>query len=199
MQIIKASKHVVGVDEVGRGCWAGPLVAAAVMLDDERSIIGIKDSKKLSNAQRERLDTTIREQALAIGIGWVWPAEIDIIGLTAAVRSAMQQAVDQIQQSYDVVIIDGSYNFLPENVLVRTMVRADALVPAVSAASIIAKVARDSYMTDWAAHTYPLYGFDRHVGYGTALHISALQQYGVTDIHRMSYKPIRRLSLRNKT
>ena len=181
---------LVGIDEVGRGCWAGPLVAGAVVL--ATPIPGLKDSKKLSKKQRERLDAEIRVQALAFGIGWVTPNEVDTIGLTLAVKLAMERALAQVTVDYDEIIIDGSINFFKENPKARAIIKADDLVPAVSAASIIAKVARDTYMAN-AAKNYPGYGFESHVGYGTADHIRALKTLGVCDLHRLSYKPIRAL------
>jgi ribonuclease HII len=178
---------IVGIDEVGRGCWAGPLVAGAVILSSP--IVGLKDSKVLTKAQREKLTATIEVQALAFGLGWVTADEIDMVGLTKAVALAMQRALKKIQIVYDSVIIDGSYNFLPSNKLVTTLVKADASVPAVSAASIIAKVARDNYMTQQHLE-YPEYGFDTHVGYGTKRHAELLKQYGPCALHRKSYKPV---------
>ncbi|HET7320382.1 MAG TPA: ribonuclease HII [Candidatus Saccharimonadales bacterium] len=180
----------VGVDEVGRGCWAGPLVAGAVILDEQ--IVGLKDSKKLSKKQREILAAEIQLQALALGLGWVQPAEIDSIGITAAVKLAMERALAEIGQEYDELIIDGSFNFFPENYKSKAIVRADDSVPSVSAASIVAKVARDKYMCELGGN-YVDYQFARHVGYGTALHIELLQKYGVSDMHRKSYKPIQAL------
>lgn len=183
---------IVGIDEVGRGCWAGPLVAGAVLL--AHSIEGLKDSKKLSKKQRERLSKIILREAKTFGLGWVWPDEIDEIGLTAAVGLAMQRALEQINQEYDELIIDGSYNFFPDEPRAKAIIKADDLVPAVSAASIIAKVARDNYMEEIAGQ-YPGYGFEKHVGYGTALHIEKLKLHGVSDLHRRSYKPIKALLL----
>jgi ribonuclease HII len=179
---------IVGVDEVGRGCWAGPLVAGAVLL--AKPIPGLKDSKKLSKKQRERLDVLIRDQAVAYGIGWVEPAEIDALGLTASVRLAMQRAVQQIQAPYDALIIDGNYNFLSDIPLSSCLIKADDTVPAVSAASIIAKVARDAYMAESIAQ-HPGYGFEKHVGYGTAQHSAALKELGVSIMHRRSFAPIK--------
>jgi ribonuclease HII len=186
---------VVGVDEVGRGCWAGPVVAGAVILG--RPIKGLRDSKKLSRVRRETLAVEIERHALAIGLGWVDPATIDAIGLTAAVRLAMERAVAQIIIVYDEIIIDGSFNFLAhlQNLSgpkISPLVKADDLIPAVSAASIMAKVARDDYMYQ-AALQYPGYGFERHVGYGTAWHVAQLKLQGVTPEHRRSYKPIQTL------
>jgi len=180
----------VGIDEVGRGCWAGPVVAGAVILS--QPIDGLKDSKLLSKHQRQRLDAAIRVNAISIGLGWVEAAVIDDIGINAAVKLAMERALQQITDSYDEVIIDGNLNFLAELPKTRALIKADASVPAVSAASIVAKVARDSYMTNIAGH-YPDYGFEQHVGYGTALHSARLKRYGVSDLHRRSYKPIKAL------
>lgn len=197
---------VVGVDEVGRGCWAGPLVAAAVILPAEFDVTGrgeiiMRDSKKMSKLQRETAADHIEKHALAIGIGWIWPEDIDISGITTAVKMAMKQAVEAVKIDYDKVIIDGNIDYLalgPDilgqtyNGKTQAIIKADDSVPAVSAASIIAKVARDQYMYQ-IAHKYPMYGFDRHVGYGTAAHIAALKQHGVTEIHRKSYKPIKQI------
>lgn len=177
----------VGIDEVGRGCLAGPLVAGAVLLG--QPVRGLKDSKKLSKKQREILDAEIRISAIAIGLGWVTPLEIDEQGLTAAVRLAMQRALASIPKTYTEIIIDGNYNFFSDNPLARAVIRADDTVPAVSAASIVAKVARDRFMAE-AALTYPGYAFERHVGYGTTTHLSALQALGACDLHRRSFRPV---------
>jgi ribonuclease HII len=177
----------VGIDEVGRGCWAGPLVAAAVALDS--IIIGVKDSKKLSKKKRNSLSTQILQEALDYGIGWVSVEEIDTIGLTRSVRLAMQRALDQIGITYEEVIVDGNFNFLESEPKTKAIVRADGLIPSVGAASIIAKVARDTYMAN-ASKVYTDYGFERHVGYGTALHVKMLKLHGVSPIHRRSFRPI---------
>jgi ribonuclease HII len=181
---------IVGIDEVGRGCWAGPLVAGAVILG--KPIGGLKDSKKLSKKQREKLAAEIQIKAIAIGLGWVTPAEVDELGLTLAVGLAMKRALEQVTAAYDEIIIDGNCNFFPENPKARAVIKADDSVPAVSAASIIAKVARDNYMAEIAAK-YPDYGFESHVGYGTALHYERLKLHGISDLHRLSFKPIQAL------
>ena len=181
---------IVGIDEVGRGCWAGPLVAGAVLLG--RPIAGLKDSKKLTKLQRERLDAEIRVVAVSYGIGWVTPAEIDELGLTKAVGLAMHRAMEGIVGEYSEVIIDGNYNYFKELPMARAVIGADNSVAAVSAASIIAKVARDHYMAS-IANTFPGYGFERHVGYGTAAHIQALKDLGKCELHRLSFKPIQLL------
>jgi ribonuclease HII len=178
---------IVGIDEVGRGCWAGPVVAGAVLLAEP--IPGLKDSKKLSKKQREKLDAEIRVAAVAFGLGWVPAEEIDRIGLTEAVRLAMKLALEQITVAYEQIVIDGDYNFFADNPKSLAVIGADNSVPAVSAASIIAKVARDKYMAD-AALQFPGYGFEKHVGYGTAVHSLALKTHGITDLHRRSFRPI---------
>lgn len=180
---------IVGVDEVGRGCWAGPVVAGAVIL--RRPIKGLRDSKKLTKLQREKLAETIKAKALCWGLGWADAKEVDKFGLTAAVSLAMHRAVAALTEQYDEIVVDGNYNFLADLPGSRTLIKADDLVPAVSAASILAKVARDQWMATEAATRFPVYGFDRHVGYGTAAHVLALQTHGICDLHRLSFRPIR--------
>lgn len=179
---------IVGIDEVGRGCMAGPLVAGAVLLG--RPMRGLKDSKQLTRAQRIIFDAKIRGQAAAFGLGWVMPEELDAVGLTQAVRLAMERALTAIEVEYERVIIDGNFNFLRHVPKTETLIKADDLIPAVSAASIIAKVARDNWMID-AAREYPGYGFESHVGYCTPAHQKALSKLGVSVLHRKSFAPVR--------
>lgn len=183
----------VGVDEVGRGCWAGPLAAGAVAL--KAPIVGLADSKVLTKLTRERLDVLIRSEALAFGVGWASVEEIDRLGLTEAVRLAMHRAVFEAeataQQLATELIVDGSFNFFAGDERARTLIDADASVPEVSAASILAKVARDRWMAGIAAKEFPVYGFERHVGYGTALHREQLRTHGVSRLHRRSFRPIK--------
>lgn len=186
---------ILGIDEVGRGPWAGPLVVGAVVLPEGFSLDGLTDSKKLTAKRRQALDAVIREQALGWGLGWVHAAELDELGLSKALRVATIRAVEAVQTSYHEIIIDGTINFLSETTkgrYVTTMPKADALIPAVSAASIIAKVARDAFMEEQDAQ-FPGYGFGSHVGYGTAKHLAALQTHGVTVLHRKSFAPIAKL------
>lgn len=186
---------ILGIDEVGRGPWAGPLVVGAVVLPELHTIDGLTDSKKLSAKKRTALDIVIRRQALGWGLGWVHAEEIDEVGLSAALRLATVRAVEAIKAPYHEIIIDGTINFLKETnkgAYVTTMPKADLLVPAVSAASIIAKVARDTYMEEQST-LYPEYGFGSHVGYGTAQHQQALMIHGVTKLHRTSFAPIKKL------
>jgi ribonuclease HII len=181
---------LVGIDEVGRGCWAGPLVAAAVVLS--KPIEGLNDSKLLSKLRRKELVKEIYLQAEAIGLGWVEARRIDEIGLSAANREAMQAALDQIITPYDKIIIDGNYNYLAHLENTEAVVKADGLIPQVSAASVVAKVARDAFMVD-AAMQYPEYGFENHVGYGTKYHFEQIKIHGICDLHRLSYKPLQAL------
>lgn len=187
---------ILGIDEVGRGPWAGPLVVGAVVLpEDLAGLEGLTDSKKLTAKKRSALNSIIHEKALGWGLGWVHADELDEIGLSDALKLATIRAVQDIKVSYHEIVIDGTINFLKETSkgeYVTTMPKADFLVPAVSAASIIAKVARDTFM-EQQAKLYPEYGFDSHVGYGTAKHTAALEAYGVTPLHRTSFAPIAKL------
>jgi ribonuclease HII len=184
------ARRLAGVDEVGRGCWAGPLAAGAVILG--QPIGGLKDSKKLTKNQRQGLAKLIEEKAVYAGLGWASPAEVDELGLSRATALAMRRALRRMDCEYDEIIIDGKFNFLADNPKCRAVVRADDSVPAVSAASIIAKAARDNYMAK-LAQRFPCYGFEKHVGYGTKQHIQMLKKHGVCEIHRLSYKPVEAL------
>lgn len=191
---------ILGIDEVGRGPWAGPLVVGAVVLG-EAKIDGLTDSKKLSRKRREELDVIIRNQASGFGLGWVTAAELDDIGMSAALCLATKRAVEEITTEYNEIIIDGTINFLKDTSkgrYVTTMTKADLLIPSVSAASIIAKVARDNYMYE-QDNVYPDYGFKSHVGYGTLKHRQAIDTYGVTPLHRLSFAPLTKYREANPT
>lgn len=183
---------ILGIDEAGRGPWAGPLVVGAVVLGCE--IDGLNDSKKLTKKKREQLELEILEKAQAATTGWVSAAELDEVGMSEALRLATRRAVEQITVSYHEIIIDGTVNFLRDTSkgdYVTTLPKADALIPSVSAASIIAKVARDRYMTD-LGEKYPEYGFKNHAGYGVAKHREAIERIGVIDEHRLSFAPLQK-------
>lgn len=184
---------ILGIDEVGRGPWAGPLVVGAVVLGG-REIAGLTDSKKLTKKRREILYEEIYADASGVGIGWVSAPEIDTLGLSESLRLATKRAVRQITAPFHEVIIDGTINFLADTPLehyVTTLKKADLLVPSVSAASIVAKVARDRYMAE-QDDLYEGYSFGAHVGYGTAAHRTAIEQRGVTPLHRLSFAPLRK-------
>jgi len=181
---------VIGIDEVGRGAWAGPLVVGAVSL--RRDVPGLKDSKLLTAMKRQELNEAIYQAASFVGLGWVSPAEVDDLGLTAATALGCQRALDKVEPLGQKIIMDGKINYLADSEFtnVECLVKADARVPAVSAASIVAKVARDEYMRKTALE-YPEYGFETHVGYGTGYHQSAVETYGLTPLHRWTYKNFR--------
>lgn len=191
---------ILGIDEVGRGPWAGPLVVGVVILGGAE-IEGLNDSKKLTKKRREALDMVIREQAAAWALGWVSAGELDDIGMSQALRLATRRAVKQIQAqcrekklAFDEIVIDGTVNFLADTALeqyVTVMAKADGLVPSVSAASIIAKVARDQFMAEQDA-VYPGYGFASNAGYGVAKHRAAIERLGVTPLHRLSFAPLQK-------
>ncbi len=188
---------ILGIDEAGRGPWAGPLVVGAVILPTNQPnwINDLTDSKKLTAKNRERLSEIILREAPAIGLGWVAAAEIDQIGLAAALKLATRRAVKNVQKkqvAFSEIIIDGTTNFLVDTPLspyVTVLKKADSLIKEVSAASIIAKVARDDYMKK-LAQKYPSYGFENHVGYGTAAHRTALANLGPCPEHRFSFRPV---------
>jgi ribonuclease HII len=178
-----------GVDEAGRGPLAGPVVAAAVVLDAERPVDGLRDSKRLSAGQRERLAALIRARARAWCVAAAHPEEIDRLNILHATHLAMQRAVAGLGMDPALVLVDG--NRAPAFGLpTRTVVGGDALVPAISAASILAKVARDALMVRLALE-YPGYGFEIHKGYPTAAHRAALERLGPSAIHRRSFAPVR--------
>lgn len=184
---------ILGIDEAGRGPWAGPLVVGAVVLGGV-DIAGLTDSKKLSKKRRQQLELEIREKALGYGLGWVSAAELDEVGMSEALRQATIRAVEKVTCSYSEIIIDGTVNFLSQTTkgrYVKTMPKADLLVPSVSAASIIAKQARDAYMTD-LAKKHPAYSFDAHMGYGTTRHRAVIEKVGVMHEHRLSFAPLKR-------
>jgi len=180
-----------GVDEVGRGPLAGPVVAAAVVLDPERPIAGLADSKKLSEKRREQLADEIRNHALAWSLGRAEVEEIDDINILQASLLAMQRAVAGLQLAPELVLIDG--NRCPAlEYPSRAIIKGDSLVPAISAASIIAKVSRDREMCGLDVE-FPGYGLASHKGYPSKKHLEALNSLGVTPVHRRSYAPVRRV------
>ena len=184
------TQHLIcGVDEAGRGPLCGPVLAAAVILDASRPIQGLADSKKLSERQRERLSVEIREKALAWAIAEASVAEIDQLNILQATLLAMQRAVAALEQVPTLVLVDG--NRCPAlTVPVRAIIKGDALEPAISAASILAKTARDAQMLELDAR-YPQYGLAKHKGYPTAAHLNALREHSVVDIYRRSFGPVR--------
>ena len=181
---------MAGVDEAGRGPLAGPVVAAAVILDDLNPIAGLNDSKKLTAKRREKLFDEIKAKALCFSIAQASVREIDEINILQATMLAMKRAVEGLRLKPVKVLVDG--NRLPAiDIRAEAIVQGDALVPAISAASILAKVHRDRLCEEMHAR-YPQYGFDQHKGYGTALHLAALQAHGPADCHRLTFAPVAR-------
>ncbi|WP_240732907.1 ribonuclease HII [Halioglobus maricola] len=182
---------IAGVDEVGRGPLAGDVVAAAVILDPARPIEGLRDSKKLSEARRERLAVLIKEQSIAWAVARASVAEIDELNILHASMLAMKRAVEALQLQPGYVLVDG--NRLPVwNYASEPVVKGDDRVPAIAAASILAKVQRDNELKA-LEEQYPGYGFAKHKGYPTAVHLEALRELGVTPVHRRSFGPVRDL------
>jgi ribonuclease HII len=185
--------RIAGVDEAGRGPLAGPVVAAAVILRPGRPIAGVADSKVLSAETRTRLSGAIRRRALCFGIGWADPAEIDALNILHATFLAMRRAVLAMNLCPHRLLVDG--NRLPRleglglSITARAIVRGDATEPAISAASILAKTARDQYM-DHMDTVYPQYAFASHKGYATAQHRRLLAEYGPCPLHRRSFAPV---------
>jgi len=183
--------RIAGVDEAGRGPLAGPVIAGAVILDPDKPIEGLRDSKRLSASRRDELFDQIRERALAWAVGRADVEEIDRINILQATMLAMSRAVEALQPSADHALIDG--NRCPDlSCTSRAIIKGDSKVPAISAASIMAKVTRDREMLDLDMR-YPGYGLAQHKGYPSKAHIEALESLGVTPVHRRSYAPVRRI------
>lgn len=181
---------IAGIDEVGRGPLAGPVVAAAVILPVDFYVSGIDDSKKLSEKKREELYDLIRREAVSIGIGVISAAEVDEINIYEATKKAMFEAIVQLHSKPDFLLIDAMKleTYLP----FEAIIKGDAKSVSIAAASIIAKVTRDRWMKE-QAKLYPGYGFEQHMGYGTKAHLDALKLLGPTPIHRKSFAPVKEL------
>ncbi len=181
----EGKKFVCGVDEVGRGPLAGPVVCAAVIMPDDDEIAGVDDSKKLSAKKREKLAELIKQKAVAYAICRVEPQVIDQINILQATRLCMKNAIESLSVRPDFVLTDGNMT-LDIDIPQRSIVKGDAQCYCIGAASIIAKVERDALMAEYAK-VYPQYGFEKNVGYGTAAHIQAIKDCGLTPIHRRSF------------
>ena len=181
-------RAICGIDEVGRGPLAGPVVAAAVILNDEHTILGLNDSKQLSVQKREELVAEIKKNARAIGIGEATAEEIDQLNIYQATKVAMQRAIDQLEIAPDCLLIDAMTldNGLPQ----EKIIKGDAKSVSIAAASIVAKVYRDEWMTNYG-DKYPAYGFAKNAGYGTKEHLQAIEDQGILPIHRKTFAPIK--------
>ena len=181
----KGYKFVCGVDEAGRGPLCGPVVAAAVILKKDDKIEGVNDSKKLSEKKREEVYERIMEKALAVGVGMSDVDVIEEVNILNATKMAMRQAIDNLKQKPDYVLVDGN-QWINIDIKGETVVHGDAKSESIAAASIVAKVTRDRMLIEWDKE-YPEYGFAKHKGYGTKAHVEAIGKYGLTPIHRPSF------------
>ena len=182
---------IAGVDEAGRGCLAGPVVAACVVFFKDQTIEGLRDSKRLSAKKREQLFQIIKEESQEYSIGLANHLEVDQYNILKATMLAMQRAIDKLHQNDIQVLIDGPYcPVIRSNMSLRLepKIGGDSLFPSVSAASVLAKVTRDQFM-EQMHKKYPQYRFDKNKGYPTQEHLSAIKQFGPTPIHRMTFKP----------
>lgn len=184
-------QKIAGVDEVGRGPLVGCVVASAVILDPANPIVGLRDSKKLSAKKRAAFEIEIKEKSLAWSVAVATPEEIDQINILQASFLAMKRAVESLSVIPDLALVDG--NKTPDIAIpAQAIIKGDDLIPAISAASILAKEYRDREMYELAAQ-YPAYGFDKHKGYPTAQHLASLAEHGVISAYRKSFKPVKRL------
>lgn len=181
-------RTVAGIDEAGRGPLAGPVVAAAVILREDCYIPGLTDSKKLSQALRDKFYKEIKNHAIAIGIGIISAEEIDQINIYEATKKAMMLAINELKVKPDYLLLDAMKLEMP--IAQESIVKGDAKSISIAAGSVIAKVTRDRIMSN-IARQYPEYGFDQHMGYGTRQHLEALKKHGVTEYHRKSFTPVK--------
>lgn len=188
-------QYIAGIDEVGRGSLAGPVVAAAVILPMKRkleNLKGVRDSKELTPAKREYLNILIQEVAIDIGVGVISPQIIDAINILNATRLAMHEAVQKLSHQPDYLLVDGMA--LPRILIAQqAIIRGDKSCLSIACASIVAKVTRDHMMTE-LGNTYPDYGFQQHKGYGTRSHLECINRLGPTPVHRYSFSPVRNMA-----
>lgn len=182
---------VAGVDEAGRGPLAGPVVAAACILPNHFDLPGLNDSKKLTEKKRKILSEKIKEQAIAYGLGSADPAEIDLLNILQATKLAMKEAIRNLPIPPGFILVDGR-DSLSITVVHKAVVGGDGICACIAAASILAKVARDELMGEMHL-VYPEYGFDQHKGYGTSLHLEAIQRFGPCPLHRLSFSPLKEM------
>ena len=185
---------MVGIDEVGRGSWAGPLTVGVAVLPADRRINGVRDSKMLSEARREALFDRVADWCRGWAVGHAWPRECDELGMSAAQRLAASRALDSLGLAVDAVLLDGKWDFVGhENTTM--LVKGDARCLSIATASILAKVSRDRWCAQMDAD-YAGYGFAEHKGYGTAAHLAALRAHGPCAVHRQSFAPVRAAALK---
>jgi len=187
LQLSFSDKIEVGCDEAGRGCLAGPVVAAAVLLPDSFNNNVLNDSKQLSKKKREELETIIKNEAISFGVGIVSPQEIDEINILNASFLAMHRAIDQIKEKYELLLIDGNRFNKYKNTPHQCIIKGDAKFMSIAAASVLAKTARDKIMNDLSVE-FPLYGWETNQGYPTKKHRDAIRKFGANKYHRKSFR-----------
>lgn len=187
---------IAGIDEAGRGPLAGPVVVASVIMPKNSMIEGVNDSKKVSEKKRERLYEEITKEAIAYGVGIVNQGEIDSINILNATKEGLTMAVKEMEKKLleknegfnkpDIILVDALTKIDTDNIPYKSIIKGDSKIYSIAAASIIAKVTRDRIMRQWA-EVYPMYGFEKHKGYGTAAHIAAIKEYGPCPLHRRTF------------
>ena len=182
----KGVKYIAGIDEAGRGPLAGPVVVACVILPENSMIEGVNDSKKLSEAKREKLYDLITKEAISYGIGIIYQDEIDDINILQATKKGVTEAIKQMKTKPNIIMVDALNGIDTMGIPYKSIIKGDAKCYSIAAASIIAKVTRDRIMREWDK-VYPEYGFASHKGYGTAKHIAAIKEFGPCQIHRRSF------------
>ena len=182
----KGVKYIAGIDEAGRGPLAGPVVVACVVLPENSMIEGVNDSKKISEAKREKLYDTIIQEAISYGVGIIYQDEIDEINIRQATKKGVTEAIKQMEVKPNIIMVDALNGIDTMGIPYKSIIKGDAKSYSIGAASIIAKVTRDRIMREWDK-IYPEYGFAGHKGYGTAKHIEAIKKYGLTPINRKTF------------
>ena len=193
---LKGTTSIAGIDEAGRGPLAGPVVVACVVMPRESMIEGVNDSKKVSEKKREKLYDLIIEEALGYGVGIISQEEIDRINILNATKEGLTNAIKELEKDLqqknrefekpEIILVDALTKIDTDHIPYKSIIKGDAKSYSIAAASIIAKVTRDRIMRQWA-EVYPMYGFEKHKGYGTAMHISAIKEYGLCPLHRRSF------------
>lgn len=177
---------ICGIDEAGRGPLAGPVVVASVIMPEGSMLEGVNDSKKVSEKKREKLYELITQEAISYGVGIIWQEEIDKINILEATKKGLTQSLKELEVKPDLILVDALKNINTLGISYKSIIQGDAKIYSIAAASIIAKVTRDRIMRE-LDEVYPIYGFERHKGYGTAKHIEAIKEYGLCPIHRRSF------------
>lgn len=193
---LKGTTSIAGIDEAGRGPLAGPVVVACVVMPRDSMIEGVNDSKKVSEKKREKLYDLIIEEALGYGVGIISQEEIDRINILNATKEGLTNAIKELEKDLkeknrnfdkpEIILVDALTKIDTDHIPYKSIIKGDAKSYSIAAASIIAKVTRDRIMRQWA-EVYPMYGFEKHKGYGTAMHISAIKEYGLCPLHRRSF------------